>query len=109
MRSLKMGKKSRVFECQHCGFVSPKWLGKCNNCNQWESFIEISQKELESLKPLKKSPQLLAVSIAKVKQESVSTFSSTQKELDLVLGGGIVPGGLYLIGGLLAWVNPRCY
>ncbi|WP_285656652.1 DNA repair protein RadA [Helicobacter bizzozeronii] len=94
-----MGKKSRVFECQHCGFISPKWLGKCNNCNQWESFVEISPKELESLKPLKNSPKLSAISISQVQQESISTFSSTQKELDIVLGGGIVPGGLYLIGG----------
>ncbi|WP_104730611.1 DNA repair protein RadA [Helicobacter felis] len=94
-----MGKKSRVFECQHCGFVSPKWLGKCNNCNQWESFVEISPKELENLKPLKNAPKLSAISISQVQQESISTFSSTQKELDIVLGGGIVPGGLYLIGG----------
>ncbi|CRF40397.1 DNA repair protein RadA [Helicobacter ailurogastricus] len=99
MQSLKMAKKTRVFECQHCGFVSPKWLGKCNNCQQWESFVELSSPQKESLKPFKNTPTLSAVSITKVEQESISTFSSTQKELDIVLGGGIVPGGLYLIGG----------
>ncbi|BCZ17459.1 hypothetical protein NHP190003_07410 [Helicobacter sp. NHP19-003] len=102
-----MAKKSRVFECQHCGFVSPKWLGKCNNCNQWESFVEVSQKELESLKPLKNTSKLSAISIAKVEQESVSTFSSTQKELDIVLGG-LCPGVVF-DRGLLAWVKAHFY
>ncbi len=95
MQSLKpMAKKSRVFECQHCGFISPKWLGKCNNCNQWESFIEHSTEKIKS--PSKNS---VPISIASVEHERISAFSSTQIELDIVLGGGIVPGGLYLIGG----------
>lgn len=94
-----MSKSSSVFECQHCGFMSPKWLGKCNNCNSWESFIELKNSQAKYLKALKNVPKSSSVSIAQIKTERIATFSSSQKELDIVLGGGIVPGGLYLIGG----------
>ncbi|TPH49714.1 DNA repair protein RadA, partial [Helicobacter pylori] len=94
-----LAKKTSLFECQHCGFTSPKWLGKCVQCNSWESFIELNQAQKEVLHALKKPiPQAQkSVSIAAIEHEEVIKFSSTQSELDIVLGGGIAKGGLYLV------------
>lgn len=94
-----MAKKSTIFECQHCGYQSSKWLGKCNNCGAWESFIELKTEQIQDLKNLKTISLNSPLSITDVKYESFNRFSSTQEEFDIVLGGGIVKGGLYLIGG----------
>ncbi len=94
-------KKSSLFECQHCGYQASKWLGKCPSCYSWESFIELSSEQKEVLKETSKikSSSKKAKSITKIKQDNISKFSSGDAELDLVLGGGIVPGSLSLIGG----------
>lgn len=106
-----MAKKTSLFECQHCGFTSPKWLGKCVQCNSWESFIELNQTQKEVLNTLKNpiSKAQKSVSIAEIEHEEVIKLSSTQSELDIVLGGGIAKGGLYLVGGVLGWGNPLCF
>ena len=96
-----MAKASSIFECQHCGAQSTKWAGKCANCNSWDSFVEIKPKDLEVLK---KGDSLgiaetKPLPLNEVEMESVVRFSSGESELNIVLGGGIVPGGLYLIGG----------
>lgn len=96
-----MAKKHTLFECQHCGFQSPKWLGKCPNCQEWESLIELKSEQIAYLKA-NSSPNpspSKAIPITQVNHEEFSKFSSGESELDLVLGGGIVEGGLYLIGG----------
>lgn len=94
-------KKKTLFECQHCGFQSPKWLGKCSNCGAWESFVELNEQQQEVLKQtasaVSKSSQ--AISINEIKEDDIERFSSRDSEFDLVLGGGIVPGSLVLIGG----------
>ena len=93
-------KKSIVFECQHCGFQSGKWLGKCGNCGAWESFVELSQSQIESLKSIETlQSSATAKPITEIEFESTVKFSSLEPELDIVLGGGIVAGGLYLVGG----------
>lgn len=94
-------KQSSVFECQHCGAQSTKWSGKCPNCGSWDSLLEIKQKDLEIIRKVDSalSPQNKAISIKEVQVDIVDKFSSLESELDIVLGGGIVPGGLYLIGG----------
>ncbi len=94
-----MAKTKTKFVCQNCGYVSPKWLGKCLDCGSWNSFVE----ELET-KPLKSGnlniggeskPQKLK-DIAFNEEERYQTHI---KELDLVLGGGVVKGSLILVGG----------
>ncbi len=93
-------KKKTLFECQHCGFQTPKWMGKCVNCGAWESLVELNQSEIEVLKEVAKTPaSSKAVSIEQIKEDDVIRFSSHDSEFDLVLGGGIVPGSLVLIGG----------
>ncbi len=96
-----MAKKKTVFECQNCGFQTPRWVGKCPSCNSWDSLLELNQEQIEFLKKTsaKTSVSKKAVPITKIKSEEIQRFSSGSKELDLVLGGGIVPGSLTLIGG----------
>ncbi len=96
-----MSKIKTLFECQHCGFTTPKWMGKCTNCGAWDSFVELNKQEIEVLKEtsslsVKNSK---ALSINDIKEEELLRFSSYDKELDMVLGGGIVRGSLTLIGG----------
>ncbi|QOP46017.1 DNA repair protein RadA [Sulfurimonas paralvinellae] len=96
-----MAKKKILFECQHCGLTTPKWMGKCTNCGAWDSFVELSEQQQEVIKQTKStsSTSAKAISINKVIEEEIYRFSSLDTELDNVLGGGIVPGSLTLIGG----------
>lgn len=96
-----MAKKKILFECQHCGLTTPKWMGKCTNCGGWDSFIELDEHQQDVVKKTKSttSSTSKAVSITSVENETVYRFSSLDAELDSVLGGGIVPGSLTLIGG----------
>lgn len=90
-------KKIQIFECQHCGLQSPKWLGKCSNCGAWESFLELKETHIQSLQALNNTSK--AIPITEIQDETFTRFSSQEKELDIVLGGGIVVGGMYLVGG----------
>ena len=94
-------KKTSLFECQHCGEQATKWLGKCPNCGSWDSFIELNQEQQQVLKQTSKviNTTSKAVPITQIQQDNVTRFSSFNDEFDLVLGGGIVPGSLTLIGG----------
>ena len=98
-----MAKKKTLFECQACGFQSPRWLGKCTGCNQWDTMTELTTEQIKFVKETQKSSsspiKSKAIPITEVTQENIERFSSGSKELDLVLGGGIVPGSLTLIGG----------
>ncbi|MBE0497693.1 MAG: DNA repair protein RadA [Campylobacterales bacterium] len=95
-----MAKKNVLFECQHCGFSTSRWMGKCTNCGAWDSLVELSEQQQEIVK-LTASPTgtAKAKAITEVVETEVERFSSDDVELDLVLGGGIVPGSLTLIGG----------
>ncbi|MDD5156880.1 DNA repair protein RadA [Sulfurimonas sp.] len=96
-----MAKIKALFECQHCGFTTPKWMGKCTNCNAWDSFIELNEHQQEVVKNSKiaSNSASKAISMNKIIESEVFRYSSLDKELDMVLGGGIVPGSLTLIGG----------
>jgi DNA repair protein RadA/Sms len=96
-----MAKNKSLFECQSCGFQSAKWLGKCPSCNSWDGFVELTKQQQEVLKTLNTSSSNVtqAIPITKVEQDNIKRISSFDKELDLVLGGGIVPGSLTLVGG----------
>ncbi len=98
-----MAKKKTLFECQSCGFQSPRWMGKCTSCNEWESMIELNAEQIKFLKETSSSSNAKGLSKAKpitqIEEDNITRFSSGSQELDLVLGGGIVPGSLTLIGG----------
>ena len=94
-------KKNTIFECQHCGEQSIKWLGKCPSCGGWDSFIEPTSEQQETLKKVAmvSNEQSKATSITQIKQDNITRFTTSNDEFDLVLGGGVVPGSLTLIGG----------
>ncbi len=98
-----MKKKKTLFECQACGHQSGKWLGKCPNCGAWDQFIELNQKQIETLNEIKsienEKNYTGAVPITDIEYEKIERFKSDDNELDLVLGGGIVNGSLTLVGG----------
>jgi DNA repair protein RadA/Sms len=78
-------------------------MGKCTNCGEWESMIELNNEQIKYLKETSgvknKNIESMAQAITAIKQEEIDRFSSGSKELDLVLGGGIVASSLTLIGG----------
>jgi len=90
-----MAKIKTIYECIECGYQSAKWMGKCPACGSWESFIEISEKESK----VSTSKKVKILRFDEIEKEDIQRFSSGNSELDLVLGGGIVPGSLILIGG----------
>ena len=96
-----MAKKSVVFECQACGNQQSKWVGKCPECGAWDSYVELKAEQIAVLKELSKVSKGVssAVCIEEVAIENFKRLSTGDKELDLVLGGGLVVGSLVLIGG----------
>lgn len=95
-------KKTTLFECQHCGFTTPKWMGKCTNCGGWDCLIELNEQQQDIVKLVASSSPLncaKAQEITKIEEENVQRYTSDDAELDMVLGGGVVPGSLVLIGG----------
>ena len=96
-----MAKKKILFECQSCGLTTPKWMGKCTNCGDWDSFIELNEHQQEVVKQTKSTASSVskAQSINDIEENEVFRYTSLDQELDGVLGGGIVPGSLTLIGG----------
>jgi len=91
-------KQKSLYTCQSCGYQSPKWLGKCPDCNQWDSLVE-EQVTLtrKGGKPLPAPAAVLPLHEVDLKADS--RLSCGIGELDRVLGGGVVPGSLCLIGG----------
>lgn len=100
-----MAKVKTVFYCQSCGAQSSKWTGKCNSCGEWNTIAEeIIRPENEHGKW--KSPQSEPVIrtsrpqlIREIREESFSRIHLPDEELNRVLGGGLVPGSLVLLGG----------
>ncbi len=90
--------KSTVFFCQNCGNESSKWMGQCPACHEWNTFVEeaLDKKEIKS----RKAVSDVKVSLLNEVVETDATRTSTgMKELDRVLGGGLVKGSLILVGG----------
>ncbi|MCI0444521.1 DNA repair protein RadA [bacterium] len=94
-----MKKKASQFVCQECGAMSPKWLGKCPECGNWNSLVEetVVARETGTWTGITQNHPVLLISDDKT--EDVPRVSTDIPELDRVLGGGIVRGSLVLIGG----------
>ena len=96
-----MSKTKSAFFCQNCGKEAPKWLGKCPSCQEWNTFIEEiidkSPKQAHSFSvDLAAAKPLLIQEVIQEKEERIVIQDS---ELNTVLGGGIVPGSIVLLGG----------
>ncbi len=99
-----MSKSKTSFFCQSCGYESAKWLGKCPSCNTWNSFVEeIVSKEETNKNDWKtesgKTRQEKAKTLNEIQSTKEIRIDAVDKELNRVLGGGIVFGSLVLIGG----------
>lgn len=99
-----MSKTKTVFFCQTCGYESAKWLGKCPSCNSWNTFAEEVVVKNESNKNEwrtsdSKSKILSPKTLNEIETATEVRFPTPDQELNRVLGGGIVPGSLVLIGG----------
>ena len=92
-----MAKTKNVFVCSNCGYESAKWLGKCPGCNEWNSFYEEKITKTTKLTENKKIAK--ATKLNEVEKKTTTRFSTGIKELDRVLGGGMVEGSLILLGG----------
>ena len=99
-----MAKAKTSFFCQSCGHNSPKWLGKCPSCGEWNTFVEELIESIVHPAEVWKKNERIKIS-AKPKKLSEIEFDQQPKlispdaEFNRVLGGGIVPGSLVLIGG----------
>ena len=101
-----MPRSATVFSCSACGHESPKWHGRCPGCGEWNSLVE----EARAAPPARvgsgpnaarhsSARALKPVALADVAAPAVARLSTGIGELDRVLGGGLVPGSLVLIGG----------
>lgn len=98
-----MAKLKSVYFCSKCGNESPKWMGKCPACGEWGTFVEelvrkqsvTSQEDTRSFAPIKSEP----IPIGKVKADEEPRIDLHDGELNRVLGGGLVPASMILIGG----------
>lgn len=89
--------KGSVFFCGECGYESTKWLGKCPACGSWNTMLE--QKKISSVPSINNLTYAHAIPLADVTTTASGRVSSGIGELDRVLGGGIVPGSVILLGG----------
>ncbi|HSH52998.1 MAG TPA: DNA repair protein RadA [Bacteroidales bacterium] len=97
-----MAKSKSVYVCQNCGVESSKWVGKCPSCGEWNTFVEqvISKStHSKSSHTHKFSEKQTPQKLSKIKPKKEGRISSNIQELDRILGGGIVPGSMILIGG----------
>lgn len=101
-----MAKTRTIFFCSSCGASSPKWIGKCPHCNEWNTYQEevihketAAEEKRRSWAPSGKGETTKAIPIGEIRSGNTRRLEAPDGELNRVLGGGIVPGSLVLIGG----------
>src|SRR6185503_14689602 len=92
-----MAKARTIYICQNCGATAPKWAGQCADCGEWNSLIEgVAEKTARAGSSAR--PQLTR-RLTEIEAESAPRVATGMEEMDRVLGGGLVPGAVILIGG----------
>lgn len=89
-----MPRSKILYQCQSCGYASPKWLGKCPDCGDWNSFVE--EERVTKFAPQKTAEP---VPLSEISASTGRRASTKIKELDRTLGGGVIMGSVVLIGG----------
>ncbi len=90
--------KKNIFFCQNCGHEENKWLGQCPMCKEWNTFVEETV-SIGTTSAVKRMNDAQVVALRKVETDNEERIRTGIGELDRVLGGGIVPGSLVLVGG----------
>lgn len=98
---MEMAKLKTKYVCQDCGYESVKWAGKCSGCGEWNTFVEEVETPVSQRTSPVELPQFAgkARKIGEIPTQLETRYTSEMPEFDRVLGGGIVPGSLVLIGG----------
>ena len=96
-----MAKVKSAYFCQNCGYETPKWLGKCPSCNEWNTFVEeVIEKNIPSVVAFSSSTRNSKPhAIHTIENQETQRIDLRDNELNRVLGGGLVPGSLILFGG----------
>lgn len=96
-----MAKVKKAFFCRECGFEAPKWLGKCPACGEWNTFTEevIAKSSSASASVVANAPQSTPQRVSEIKPSTHQRLDMHNAEVNRVLGGGLVPGSLVLLGG----------
>ncbi|MDR0658514.1 MAG: DNA repair protein RadA [Mediterranea sp.] len=97
-----MAKEKTVYVCRNCGQDSPKWIGKCPSCGEWNTYVEeIIRKEAPHKRPASgiETPKAVPLALNDIETGDEPRIDMHDEELNRVLGGGLVPGSLVLIGG----------
>ncbi len=94
-----MAKNKTVFVCNNCGYESPKWMGKCPACGEWNSFFEEKVITSKSSNGKTNKERVKPIELSKIEGKETTRVSTGFDELDRVLGGGLVNGSLVLFGG----------
>ena len=99
-RRIIIAKKKSTFICQNCEYNSPKYLGRCPNCGSWSSFVEeVEVAEVKNARVSLTGEKTKPMKLAEVTSINVNRTKTDMEEFNRVLGGGVVPGSLVLIGG----------
>lgn len=96
------GKSVTAYFCQNCGYESSKWMGQCPGCREWNTMTEelVDKKALDKTRLSQEAKEALRpVSLSQIESRQEERISTGFGELDRVLGGGVVPGSLVLVGG----------
>lgn len=91
--------RTTVFFCQNCGHESAKWMGQCPGCGQWNTFVEETIEKTSVRRIQKERAAAGPVCLSSIDTDKEERMSTHMEELNRVLGGGIVPGSLVLVGG----------
>jgi DNA repair protein RadA/Sms len=94
-----MGARKNVFRCQQCGYVSPKWVGRCPDCQNWHSLVEEAAPRNDGPRAGGSVRSCPPVALANIPQLLETRILSGMNEWDRVLGGGLIPGTVVLLAG----------
>ena len=95
-----MAKLKRAFFCTSCGYETPKWLGKCPSCGEWNTISEhVVAKESGSSARMTSAPRVEPRKVQDIEEHATVRVDVGNAEVNRVLGGGMVPGSLILLGG----------
>ena len=100
-----MAKDKTQYVCSECGGISPQWLGKCPHCHAWNTLEETASLAATASKhryaqpATSLAPASQVQPLSRIEAAAIERHPTGHEELDRVLGGGMVPGGVVLIGG----------
>lgn len=98
-----MAKDKVAYVCSSCGYDSPKWIGKCPACGEWNTFTEYRVGKTKPIEGVREDFSLMAksspISMSQIETEDEPRINMGDGELNRVLGGGLVPGSMTLLGG----------